>query len=202
MGTHGSMVLAEQLRELERYKKAEAAREAEEEAKRDVGEILHYSPAILVQTIIDHPDWDNRQLAAKFGRPASWYFSTLASDSFQAALDPRRHEIADPRIVSTMEERFRALTLHSMETLHKKMDEGKIDDFTVLKALETGVKALGLGQPKVEEVAAPVTKPITDLAAILIQRTQERAALSNSPSETLQSTVIDVESRIQESSRG
>jgi len=113
-----------------------------------------YSPALMVQLMIDHPDWSHSRFAAHFGRQPSWMAAVLASDMFQRALDGRRHEVADPSLAATLDERFRALAIRSTTVLSEKLNLAGVNDLTVLKAAELGVKALGLGlQPK--ELPAP-----------------------------------------------
>lgn len=104
-----------------------------------------YSHDALIDLIIENPTWTHRQYAKHFGQPPSWFATILATDSFQLALDPRRLEISDPSITATMEERLRALTIRSMSVLQTKLENDKVEDFTVLKAMEISSKALGMG---------------------------------------------------------
>ena len=103
-----------------------------------------------------------------FGQTRRWFLNLLASDVFQQELDPVRHLLSNPTITATMEERFRALTLHSLETLQKKLDATDVNDQTVLKAAEIGVKALGLGVAKVTEKEAPAPTTVDSLAERLV----------------------------------
>lgn len=125
-----------------------------------------YTHEGMIRLIIDNPTWTHKQFAAHYGRPASWFASVLATDEFQLALDPHRHEITDPSITATMEERLRALALRSMSVLQHKMESGKVADFTVIKAMENSTKALGMGVPgKRQEDNAKLPTPQVDLAA-------------------------------------
>jgi hypothetical protein len=110
-----------------------------------------YEPAVMVQLIIDNPNWTHKQYAKHFGRTTGWFASVLASDNFQQCLDLRRSEVADPSLTATLEERFRALTLRSLDVLQVMLDNPKVQDATVLKAAEIGIKALGLGMKKDED---------------------------------------------------
>lgn len=114
-----------------------------------------YSHEAMVELMIAEPSWNYRKLAKYWGRDASWFMQILASDGFQLVLDPHRHLITDPTITATLDERFRALTLRSLDVLQDKLDGKEVSDFTVLKAAELGVKALGMGQ--VEPQAQPQT---------------------------------------------
>ena len=42
----------------------------------------------LVQLILEHPEYTHLQLATHFGRGLGWFSFVLATDSFQAALQP------------------------------------------------------------------------------------------------------------------
>lgn len=119
---------------------------------------LRYSPAAMVNLMVENPDFTHTQLAQAFGRTPSWLSGVLASDAFQQALDPHRHLIADPYLTATMEERFRALAMRSASVLMQKLDSKEVSDLTVLKAAEIGVKALGMGQKIIHETAAPIAE--------------------------------------------
>ena len=114
-----------------------------------------YSPGLMVQLMIDNPNWSHAQLAQFFGRLPSWTSAVLASDAFQTALDSRRHEVADPSLSATMEERFRGLAIRAAIVLQEKLNTTGVNDLTVLKAAELGIKALGLGQKQPEAPQLP-----------------------------------------------
>lgn len=120
---------------------------------------LRYSPELMVDIIINNPDYSTKDLGAVFGKSSGWVAQVLASQSFQAALDPRRTEVLNPEYSMTLEERFRGLTIRSLTILQEKMEMGKaLPDMTALKIAELGIKALGMGQ-KVAEKAAPDEAP-------------------------------------------
>lgn len=112
-----------------------------------------YSPQAMVELMIAHPDWGHKELAEAFGRPPSWTSVVLASDAFQAVLDTRRHEVADPSLSATLEERFRGLAIRAATVLQEKLNSPGVSDLVVLKAAELGVKAV-MSKP-VEAPQAP-----------------------------------------------
>jgi len=114
-----------------------------------------YTPERMVQLMVDHPDWGHKELAAAFGRLPSWTSAVLASDAFQQALDMRRHEVADPSLSATMEERFKGLAIRAATVLQEKLNGQGVSDLVVLKAAELGIKALGLGQKASETPQLP-----------------------------------------------
>ena len=116
-----------------------------------------YTPERMVQLMIDHPEYTHADLAKAFGRLPSWTSAVLASDAFQQALDTRRHEVADPTLSATMEERFRGLAIRAATVLQERLNKEGASDMVVLKAAELGIKALGLGnkQPEAPQLPGP-----------------------------------------------
>lgn len=114
-----------------------------------------YSPELMVQLMVTHPDWSHSQFASFFGRQPSWISAVLASTAFQGALDTRRHEVADPSLSATMEERFKGLAIRATHVLAEKLNTAGVNDLVVLKAAELGIKALGLGAKSPEAPMAP-----------------------------------------------
>lgn len=121
---------------------------ANDEARQD---LYPYTPEAMVELMVTQPTWTHLRYAKYFGRTPGWFASVLASDSFQLVLDPRRHEVSDPSLTATLEERFRALTLRSLDVITGMLDNPKVLDATALKAAEIGIKALGLGAKKEED---------------------------------------------------
>lgn len=126
--------------------------------------LFPYTHDGMIQLIVDNPTWTHKQYAAHFGQTPGWFSSVLASDNFQQRLDLRRDEVADPSLTATLEERFRALTLRSLSVLQVMLDNPKVQDATVLKAAEIGIKALGLGKPKDDEDDKPKVASLDSLA--------------------------------------
>ncbi len=48
--------------------------------------------------------------------------NVMASDAWQSAMAARRSEICDPVLVATVEERFKGITLLSLERLKQKLE--------------------------------------------------------------------------------
>jgi hypothetical protein len=123
-----------------------------QEPETPIAAVERYTPEAMVQLMVDHPDWSHARLAAHFGRQPSWTSAVLASDAFQQALDGRRHEVADPSLSATLEERIKGLTIRAATVLQDKLNSGNVNDLVVLKAAEMGIKALM--SPKAAETPA------------------------------------------------
>jgi hypothetical protein len=156
-----------------------------------VGDVLRYSPELFVDIVIRNPDFSHKDLGAVFGKSASWVAAVIASAAFQEALEPRRHEVLDPSISATLNERFQALTVRALVVLNEKLDAGKaLPDLTVLKAVEVGVKALGMGQkaPEPQKSSEDAQNSSERVANKIMEAMARRAAAASSNS-------VDVEAR-------
>ena len=131
---------------------------------------VRYTHEAMIDLIVANPWVSQNQIAAHFGYTPAWISNVFASDAFQERLAARREEIVDPALKATLEERFRALVLRSLEVLQEKLNKPVVSDTVALKAAELGAKALGLGGN------APPAAPVVDsddrlarLAARLVQ---------------------------------
>lgn len=106
---------------------------------------VRYTHQAMIDLIIEHPEYTQNQLAAHFGYTPGWISNVLASDAFQAAMAARREEIVDPELKASIEERFRALVIRSLEVLQAKLNAPAVSDQVALRAAELGAKALGVG---------------------------------------------------------
>ena len=101
----------------------------------------------------------------------------MASDAWQSALAARRAEICDPVLVATVEERFRGVTLLSLERLRQKLEAPVVSDNVVLKAAELGARSLGIGgnappPPPNQDHLAQLANRLIDLQSRIRDKTQ------------------------------
>lgn len=108
---------------------------------------LRYTHDAMVDLLIAQPGISQGELAAAFGYSESWVSLILSSDAFRIRLEDRRNELVDPTIRSTIEERFRALAVKSLEVLQKKLENPNVSDNLAIQAASLASKSLGLGQP-------------------------------------------------------
>lgn len=154
---------------------------------------VRYSHDAMIDLIVAHPMISQNQLAAYFGYSPAWVSTVMASDMFRARLQARRAELVDPAILASIEERFQAIVTKSQEVLLSKLSAPSVPDNLVLRAMELGAKALGLGGN-----APPVAPPVPqDHLNSLAQR------LLDLQSKVRESAggVVDVESRVVEASQ-
>lgn len=151
-------------------------------AKAETGPIstgARYSPDTMVDLMVAHPYYTPKQFAEHFGREKSWFYSVIASEAFQLRLAERKSEIADPALTATLDERFRSLTMKSLDVLHSKLDSKEVGDMLVTKAAEIGVKALGMGQVTAPPPSAPAPATIDQLAERLTAALEKQRRNSN-----------------------
>jgi hypothetical protein len=127
-------------------------------------EKISYTHEDMIDFLIANPHVSQGQLAARYGYTQGWISNVMASDAWQARYAARRAELADPVVCATMEERFRGLTILSMQRLQEKLEAPQVSDNVVLKAVELGAKALGVGGN------APPPPPAADHLAQLANR--------------------------------
>lgn len=106
---------------------------------------INYSHADMIDFIISNPGCTQNTLAARYGYSVGWVSNVMASDAWQSAMAARRSEICDPVLVATIEERFKGITLMSLERLKQKLEAPQVSDNVVLKAVELGARAMGVG---------------------------------------------------------
>jgi hypothetical protein len=106
---------------------------------------INYSHTDMIDFIIANPGTTQNAIAARYGYSVGWVSNVMASDAWQSAMAARRSEICDPVLVATIEERFKGITLLSLERLKQKLEAPQVSDNVVLKAVELGAKAIGVG---------------------------------------------------------
>src|SRR5262245_47536767 len=109
---------------------------------------LRYSHKAMIDMLIAEPWLRQNDLAARFGRTASWISTIMASNAFQAALAERTDEIIDPVLKMQAKERFEGLMLRSIEILEQKLAKPSIDqipDQLALRTFELTSRAAGYG---------------------------------------------------------
>jgi hypothetical protein len=143
---------------------------------------VRYTHDAMIDLIIARPEIHQNQLAKIFGFTPAWVSIVVNSDAFKVRLEQRKEELVDPTIRTTLQERFTAVTARSLEVLQEKLskDASAIPDNLVLKAVELGSKALGLGGN-----AAPPPPPTDHLSALAERLLALQGRPATRPSEVL-----------------
>lgn len=123
-----------------------------------------YSHQAMIDLIIEKPWLNQNDIAKHFGYTPGWVSNVLASDAFQNAFASRKNEVVDPAIKASIEERFRALVIQSLNRLQGLLEKDDCPPNVALRAAELGAKALGVGGH------APPPPPPSDGLAKLAER--------------------------------
>ena len=113
-----------------------------------------YSHEDMIDYIIANPEAHQGTLAARYGYSQAWICQVMQSDAWQSLAAKRRAEIVDPVLMSSINERFAAMTVRSIQRLMEKLDAPVVSDQVVLKAVELGAKAMGVGGNAAPQVPA------------------------------------------------
>ena len=106
---------------------------------------IRYSHDAMIDIIVENPWVHQNQLASHFGYSPAWISTVMATDMFKVKLAQRREELVDPVLKASLEERFRGVVETSLRVLQEKLSQPVVPDNLVLRAVELGAKALGLG---------------------------------------------------------
>lgn len=118
---------------------------------------VRYTHADMIDYIIANPWVSQNELASRYGYTAGWVSNIMASDAWQSALAARKDEVVDPGLKATIEERFRGITILSLQKLQQKLEKPEVSDQVVLRAVELGAKACGVGGNRAPTMAVQET---------------------------------------------
>ena len=106
---------------------------------------VNYSHLDMIDYILAHPGASLKDLAARYGYSIGWICNVQASDAWKSAFAARRAELVDPVLAATIAERFEGVTALSLERLREKLEAPQVSDQVVLRAVELGARAMGVG---------------------------------------------------------
>ena len=129
---------------------------------------IRYTHTDMIDFILANPGCSQNSIAARYGYSVGWVSRVMSSDAWQSAMAARRSEVVDPSLVATVDERFRALTMRSLDRLQEKLDAPMVSDNVVLKAVELGARAMGIGGNATPPTPPPAGDQLATLALRLI----------------------------------
>jgi hypothetical protein len=131
-------------------------------------EKVSYSHQDMIDYILANPRVSQGELAQRYGYTQSWVSQVMQSDAWQSAFAARRDAIVDPTLTATVEERFRGITHLSLVKLQERLERPACPDNVILKAVELGAKAMGLGGNMSQQSIAPPVDHLAQLANRLL----------------------------------
>lgn len=126
---------------------------------------VSYTHDAMIDMLVAEPALSQGTLAARFGYSPAWICHIIASDAFQMRLAERKDALVDPALRASIEERFKALVLRSLQVLEEKLARPDPPDNLALRAAELGARSLGLGRAE-----PPAPPPSGDRLVILANR--------------------------------
>lgn len=129
---------------------AELAKTVVYEASQNVAggiQKVRYTHEDMIDFILANPGVAQGEIARRYGYTQAWVSRIISSDAFRAMYARRRDEVVDPVVLQEVEERFRALTLRSLDVVMEKLEVNPTLDGG-LKALEIASRAQGYGVAK------------------------------------------------------
>jgi hypothetical protein len=123
----------------------------------------------MIDFIIANPGCALRDIGARYGFTIGWISNVMASDAWKAAMAARRTELVDPVLTATITERFEGMARLSLERLQEKLAAPQVSDQIVLRAVELGAKALGIGGNAPPPPLPPSGDHLAQLANRLIE---------------------------------
>lgn len=158
--------------------------------------LLQDRPAVdydeLVQWLIAHPGATHAEIGMAYGRAAGWFSTVLVTAEFQSSLEPFKQQINNPGVTLSVEDRFRALVIRSVDVLQTKLSVAAPGDALVLEAAKLGVRALGLGNNGREGPATAAPHSLETLADRLTSLVTSRQKGSSIGAVPAKEVVIDV----------
>ncbi len=109
---------------------------------------VRYTHVDMIDYILANPWVSQNDLAKRYGYSVGWVSNIMASDAWQSAMAARRDEVVDPTLKATLDERFRGMTILSLQRLQQKLEAPQVSDQVVLRAVELGARACGVGGNK------------------------------------------------------
>lgn len=152
---------------------------------------VSYTHADMIDFIIMNPGVKQGEIARRYGYTESWVSLVMSSDAFKSALAARKSELVDPTILATINERFDAMTKRSLERLMEKLDAPQVSDAVVLKAVELGAKALGVGGNAAPVQTAPAADHLERLAERLVALQTKGNTYNGKATEVEDATIVE-----------
>lgn len=107
---------------------------------------VSYSHDAMIDLIIANPGVNQGELAQAFGYTEAWVSQVMSSDAFKERLASRKKELVDPAIIASIEQRFEAVAMLSLERLKEKLEKSALPTMdTILAGVNVASRALGYG---------------------------------------------------------
>lgn len=105
---------------------------------------VKYTHDAMIDVVLARPGISQNEIAQHFGYKPAWVSRIFCSDAFQARLAQRKHDLVDPTLAMTIEEKIKTLAVKSLDIIQEKLEQTPNIDHA-FRALEMSTKCLGYG---------------------------------------------------------
>ena len=106
---------------------------------------VSYTHLDMIDFMLCNPGCRLEDLARRYGYSVGWICNVQASDAWKSAFAKRRGDMTDAVVEQNVKERMEGITILSLERLKQKLEAPMVSDNVVLRAVELGAKAMGVG---------------------------------------------------------
>lgn len=106
---------------------------------------VSYTHLDMIDFMLCNPGCTLADLARRYGYSVGWICNVQASDAWKSAFAKRRGDMTDAVVEQNVKERLEGITILSLERLKQKLEAPMVSDNVVLRAVELGAKAMGVG---------------------------------------------------------
>ena len=106
---------------------------------------VSYTHLDMIDFMLCNPGCRLEDLARRYGYSIGWICNVQASDAWKSAFAKRRGDMTDELVEQNVKERMEGITILSLERLKQKLEAPVVSDNVVLRAVELGAKAMGVG---------------------------------------------------------
>lgn len=106
---------------------------------------VNYTHDAMIDLIIANPMISQMEISKHFGYTPAWVSRIFNSDAFKARVAQRKHDLVDPSIALTIDEKLRAVADRSLDIVLDKLSLPTTSFTDALNAATLASKALGYG---------------------------------------------------------
>lgn len=105
---------------------------------------VSYTHDAMIDEIIRNPAIEEKELAELFGFSKAWVSRVVCSDAFLQRLAVRKHEVIDPALTASAEERIRNVEFRSLDIVQRALD-ARDDTKLAVQVLNLTMKSRAYG---------------------------------------------------------
>lgn len=117
----------------------------------------------IIDSIIAHPEMQQKDLAQQFGYTQTWMSIIINSDAFKERLAERKAELVDPKIRATIQDRLDGIAKRAMDKIIERLDSPAANikhmELVAMAKLGVGDRNNHTAQPTVQNSLYVIAMP-------------------------------------------